>query len=274
MKKLIPSSIFPFAQKVYLKWKLYNESRMSDFSKKQLDSLTALKCRVSYNKYGGYCVPESSRHRPAAQKILANSIYEPRTIEFMRANCGDGDIVHAGTYFGDFLPALSAACKSGSKVWAFEPNPENYCCAKITLEINGLDNVMLTNAGVGAERALLRVMTKDSQGRALGGSSRIIADTEPNDLGSEAIQIVTVDETVGNNRNVSIIQFDVEGHEKEALTGALDTIRRCHPILILEDLPESSLIESDWFYQNILNLGYHKSIDIHGNKVFTYLYVK
>src|SRR5882672_2138462 len=100
-----------------------------------------LQCRVSYNKYGGYCVPSSSVHRPAAQKILSGDVWEPDTIEFMVNHVGDGDIVHAGAYFGDFIPALSQACKPSAKLWTFEPNPENYRCALITIEINGLRNV-------------------------------------------------------------------------------------------------------------------------------------
>lgn len=85
---------------------------------------------ISHNEYGKYCVPKSSSIRPAARKILSGEVYEPETIEFMRVNCGDGDVVHAGAYFGDFLPALSAGMSAGGKVWAFEPNFENYYCAR------------------------------------------------------------------------------------------------------------------------------------------------
>ena len=266
IKKMIPNALLPLAQRVYRK--LFRKLAKANFSQAQLDALTALKCTISYNKYGGYCVPESSRHRPAAQRILANDVWEPKTIEFMRANCGQGDIVHAGTYFGDFLPALSSAVASGSKIWAFEPNLENFRCAKITLDINGVDNVELINAGVGAKQESLRLKTEDHYGKSLGGASQIISDGEIDGPGSEAIQIVTVNGIVGQDRNVSIIQFDVEGYEKEALTGCLETIRRCHPILILEVWPDSSLIAGDWFSENILSLGYCKSTDLHGNTVF------
>ena len=61
-----------------------------------------LQCCIAYNKYGGYCVLLSSRHRPAAKKILAGEVWEADTIEFVKSNCGDGDLVHAGTLLGRF----------------------------------------------------------------------------------------------------------------------------------------------------------------------------
>ena len=69
----------------------------------------------------------------------------------MSKNCGTGDLVHAGTYFGDFIPALSRVCAPDAKVWAFEPNPENYRCALITTTLNNLHNVEIKNAGLGSQ---------------------------------------------------------------------------------------------------------------------------
>lgn len=263
IKKIIPKQMMPVAKKIY--WKLF----AAGFSPKQYEEHASLKCIVSYNKYGGYCVPESSRHRPAARAILSDDIWEPQTINFIITNCGNGDIVHAGTFFGDFLPALSKGVASSSKVFAFEPNPENYRCARITLEINNLDNVVLTNAGLGAKREVLFLQTTDEYGRALGGASRIIGKESNEATQGKGVQIVTIDDTVGNNRNVSIIQLDVEDYEKEALSGALKTIQRCLPIIILEVRPNSTLLGSDWFAENILSLGYKKTINLHDNLVFT-----
>jgi FkbM family methyltransferase len=268
IKMMIPRRMIPVAQRFY--WSLISNLSKTKFSKDEYEDISALKCTVSYNKYGGYCVPESSRHRPVAQKILSKDVHEPKTIEYIASNCGTGDIVHAGTYFGDFLPALSKSCSQSSKVWAFEPNSENYRCAKITLEINNIANVVLTNAGLGAKQEKLLMKTADENGRALGGKSQII-DKQSGELNRlETIQMVTVDDTVGSDRAISIIQLDVEGYEKEALTGALKTIQRCLPIIIIEVRSKSTLPGSDWFYENILNLGYRKINDIHCNSVYKY----
>lgn len=219
---------------------------------------------IAYNRYGAYCVPHSSLHRPAAQKILAGDVQEPDTIDYMLAHCGQGDIVHAGTYFGDFLPALSRGCSSSASVWAFEPNRENYRCAEITVRLNELQNVQLFNAGLGERNERAHMKIADHTGQSLGGGSHILRHshaTTGDDV--EPVRLVSIDETIPDDRLVSVIQLDVEEYEQPALAGALRTIRRCLPVLILENLPEPA-----WFSANILALGYRESGKVHRNAVF------
>jgi len=234
----------------------------------KLQGLNVLKCKFSYNKYGGYCVPLSSHHRPAAQRILLNDVYEPETIEYILNHCKTGDVVHAGTYFGDFLPALSNGVAPNAKIWAFEPNLENYRCAGITMALNNITNTVLTHAGLGARQETRLMQTIDDDGRSLGGGSRIIAASTSSQASAEPVPIVSIDDFLNSNRVVSIIQLDVEGFEIEALAGALNTIRKHRPVIILEVLPDSTVPGGEWFCNNILSLGYIKVHTVHGNWVF------
>ena len=225
------------------------------FGVSHLRSGMTLNCCVAYNKYGGYCVPVSGLHRPAAQTILAGSVWEAGTIEFITGHCGGGDIVHAGTFFGDFLPALGAAAASDAKVWAFEPHPESYRCAAITIELNGLTSIELTNAGLGDHLAFHTLVTHDFSGVPLGGSSQVAPaagdNWQPRGRSSIPIQIVTIDDIVPQSRAISIIHLDVEGYEERCLFGALRTIRQYRPIIIVESVPGA-----DWMSENLLPLGY------------------
>jgi FkbM family methyltransferase len=239
---------------------------MTALTQQQFDALTALKCTVGYNRYGAYCVPLSSRHRPAATMILKGEIYEPNTIEFMRAHCATGDIVHAGTYFGDFLPGLSQACRG--KIWAFEPNLENYRCARITMLLNDLNNVELCRAGLGSARETRALLTADPDGLARGGSSTFVTGPAMPEGRIEMVPMVTIDEAVPPDRPVSIIQLDLEGFELPALEGALKTIVRCRPVILLEVLADSNLFSDEWFTNNVLKPGYRMTGTIHGNAVF------
>ena len=172
-------------------------------------------------------MPLSSLHRPAARRILSGAVWEPDTIEFMRMNSGQGDIVHAGTYFGDFLPALSMSCRSDAKVWAFEPNSENYRCALMTISINNLQNVEIRNAGLGSGKTVLPMMTHDEIGRSLGGASRIYERPGDQKKGRFAeAEILALDDALPSDRRIAIIQLDVEGYEEPALAGAMETIKR------------------------------------------------
>jgi FkbM family methyltransferase len=223
-----------------------------------------IEASIAYNEYGAYCVPLSSQHRTLCQKILKGEVFEPDTIRYIIENAGDGDIIHAGTFFGDFLPAFSRSLKEGKHVWAFEPNNENYRCAQITMALNDIKNVHLIQAGLGAKEASAEVLIEDKKGKGLGGCSRIVESAEPENV-TEKVKIVALDEVIPKDREISILQLDVEGYEQEALKGAVELIKRCKPILILED--DKGATESTWFKENILGLGYEIDSNLHYNKL-------
>ena len=216
---------------------------------------------IAYNEYGGYLTPISSHRRPAVKKILKGKVFEPKSIVFMRENCGSGDIIHAGAFFGDFLPGLSDALSHGAELWAFEPNPENFRCAEITVLINDLKNVRLFNYGLGAESMTAKMQIESEFGVSLGGGSMMVEDKITN--GTVDVRIEKIDDIIPEERTVSILHLDVEGYEKEALAGAMKTIKRNKPILLLED--SKNAIESEWFAKNILSLGYEIKGKIHAN---------
>ncbi len=249
VKKVLPAPLISLARKSINKIRQRKKPLVAHYSG---DAPSVLNCCIAYNKFGGYCIPLSSYHRPAAQRILSGGVYEEDTIDYIFKNYSGTDIIHAGTYFGDFLPALSRVCAEDAKVWAFEPNPENYRCALITKFINNLRNVELTNAGLGSEGNFLHMMVSDETGRSLGGASYI---TETKYMKSDnqftMVKIVKVDDVVPPDRKIGILQLDVQGFEQPALIGAISTIKRDRPILILEGLPEE-----DWLTQNIFQLGY------------------
>ena len=221
-----------------------------------------LRATIGYNKYGAYCVPIASSHRPAAHRILAGDVYEPDTINYMIANARNGDIIHAGAYFGDFLPALAHSTRG--TVWAFEPNRQNFRCAEISILLNDLSNVRLFNAGLGARSGTAKLQVAASDGSCLGGASHVVEGPAGEHLpGVETVSLVTIDDVVPPDRKVSILQLDVEHYEKAALSGAMRTVRACLPILILE-----SEVEHAWFSEHVLKLGYVERGSLHGNKVF------
>lgn len=223
-----------------------------------------LNCVVAYNELGGYCIPQNSIQRPAAQAVMRGEVWEKETIDYIAKQVSGGDVVHGGMYFGDFLPGLSKALADGAKVWAFEPNFDNYSCAKITQAINRLNNVEMFNAGMGEKDTVAKMHTRSPEGVGLGGSSTILrSSTSLSDSQLDEVAILAIDSVLPESRNVDVIQLDVEGYEKEALSGALKTIERCKPVLIIEVPPSE-----EWMENNILNLGYVRDGDVQGNSIY------
>lgn len=212
------------------------------------------------NHYGNYCIPKNSSHRPAALLVLRGDVFEPDTIKYMMDNCGDGDIVHAGTYFGDFLPALSKGVDQNSMIWAFEPNPHNHYCAKETIRINNIENINILNVGLGETESELNMVIKTKEGVDMGGSSMISDKLEGESI---KVGVVRLDDIIPSNRKISILQLDVEGFEENALKGSMNIIKRNKPILILESVPSQK-----WFQENLSPLGYKKIGMLHENTLY------
>lgn len=241
--------------------KYFKRKNPKNSSYKPESTLNAI---IGYNLYGGYCIPKSSIHRPACQSVLHGEVYEPETIKEIIRKYQGGDIIHAGTFFGDFLPVLFDLIDENQILWAFEPNVESFRCAQITILLNDLKNVSIFNKGLGNKNENLNFVVADSQGRALGGGSHFTHENKS--TFSSSVEVDRLDDLIPENRQISIIHLDVEGFEKEVLEGAMEIIHRDHPFLILED--NADINQTDWFQDKVISLGYKKVKELNNNKFF------
>lgn len=181
--------------------------------------------KVTQNR-GIYFVPKYAEHRPASRAILSGEVYEPATHTFIEKlmQRRSGNMIHAGTFFGDMLPTFARYCPA--TVYAFEPVFENYVLAKLCIEANKLDNVFLQNAGLSDGISIAHIDTGGEDEVHRGGGSR---------LGNQGqiVGLLTID-SLGLD-DVAVIQLDIEGHELPALKGARATIEQCAPVIMIED---------------------------------------
>jgi hypothetical protein len=99
-------------------------------------------------------------------------------------------------------------------------------------------------------------------GRAIGGMSAIVQKmTAPID-DHISVPVERIDEIV-SDRYIGIVHLDVEGYEEPALEGAMQTISRCRPIIILETVP------AEWCRARLAPLGYKNRGTMHENTVFS-----
>lgn len=215
---------------------------------------------ISKNQYGSYAIPTNTISKAICSRIVnGGGVYEPDTIDYILKNCGDGGIIHAGTFFGDFLPALGS---TGNYVLCFEPVLENYECARKTIELNyGEDhNIHIFNYGLGAKHDAKYIKTKDAMGVMAGRSRYMPAEDDKPGDGMELTSIVAIDDIVKQEQlrfdEFSILHLDVEGFESHALLGAIEVIRQSKPILLIEAWGDATFNDAV-FKTEIFPLGYN-----------------
>jgi FkbM family methyltransferase len=120
------------------------------------------------------------------------------------------------------------------------------------------------NAGLGQRASEANLFIRTREGENLGGASMITQNNDQ-DL-TVPVRLVSIDQFIPLSRNISIIQLDVEGYEKQALSGALHTILRNKPLIIMED--NNGITNTAWFEKNILSLGYTPLGKVHNNHIF------
>ena len=101
-----------------------------------------------------HLLPRYALHRDAVRAFLSGQLYEPHTHRLVTAFLRQhgGSMLHAGSFFGDMLPAFSRACEG--MLHAFEPVLESYVLARTCVELNRLDNVLLFHAALAHQQHL------------------------------------------------------------------------------------------------------------------------
>jgi FkbM family methyltransferase len=144
-----------------------------------------------------------------------------------------------GAFVGFYTQRLSQLVGATGEVWAFEPAPETFSVLAYVVQVLSLNNVRLLNLAL-----------SDSDGQAVmeipryryGGESlydaRIVSTRSRPDLREIRIQRRTLDSILSRDgasrRTVRFMKLDVEFHELQTVCGAIDTIRRDHPVILME----------------------------------------
>lgn len=134
-------------------------------------------------------------------------------------------VVEAGAFLGAHTVALASMA---GKVFAFEPQPQAF---KLLLRnVACYKNVRGYNFALGDSAGTAFCSPADTNFVHNGGKCPV------EDSGMTEINVITLDSMAHpHGLWVDLIKADVEGSEARVLRGARDTIRRCRPILYLEN---------------------------------------
>lgn len=206
--------------------------------------------------YKNYFLPKN--HFEACVFYYKHSIDKIKNIEVLK----NRDIIDAGGFIGD--SALIFSPLTNRKVYSFEPSYENYNDMLKTIELNNLNNLI-------AENIALSDKNGKSKFNICCSASTFHINKSFEYTNEIEVDVITLDDYVEkNNLNVGLIKTDLEGAEQEFLRGAVNTIKKFRPILLIsiyhnmDDFLDIKPMIEDW------NLGYKFKIlkPVDGNIMF------
>lgn len=128
-------------------------------------------------------------------------------------------VVQAGGHVGLYAKKYSGFFR---EVYTFEPESTNFFCLKYNTK--NCTNVKSLQKCLGSENkwVSLDINTRNTGNHSISLSEKM----------DDQIECITLDSL--NLREVDLIHLDVEGYEYYALIGAIETIKRNKPLIVLE----------------------------------------
>lgn len=137
--------------------------------------------------------------------------------------------IDVGAHYGDYTLALSRAVGNAGEVWAIEPSERFLDICRANVTHNHMTNVRCFEVGLSDAAGTAQLVSHEDPSRSYVGQG---------DAGGELIALVTLDELMARENSadlpVSFVKLDIEGSELAALNGAMRTITRWRPLMLIE----------------------------------------
>jgi len=149
-----------------------------------------------------------------------------------------------GSHVGFFTLLASKCVGPRGQVYAFEPNPRNIYFLKEHLRLNKTQNVTLIEKAISNETGVLNF--SDDLGSSMGKLDK---------NGTTKVEVTTIDTLVAQGlKPPQFMKIDVEGLQDQVILGAIETIKKYKPQIIVEADCRPS--DPQNFYSLLSPLGY------------------
>jgi len=155
--------------------------------------------------------------------IKKGLVWEPHIEKLFHQHVKEGDtVLDIGGHIGTHTMVLSRCVGPRGKVHVFEPQVKLFTELLVNTYLNGCENVEPHRVALGAKGG---VAYMDHPCLKNEGMARISSK-------GEKVPVKTLDSF--QLSNISLIKMDIEGYEMEALKGALSTLQKNRPVMIVE----------------------------------------
>ncbi len=174
--------------------------------------------------------------------ILRAGGWQDEVWDSLRPNLSEGAVfLDVGAHIGYF--SMKAAPRVGrtERVLAFEPNPETLKLLRDNVTANRAGNITVEPIACTDREQQLTLYASAGFNTGMSSLSRENADiTYKEAPRAYAVRGRPIDDVVQDRKltRVDAIKIDVEGAEVSVLRGAVETLRRFHPKLVVEIVPE------------------------------------
>ena len=145
----------------------------------------------------------------------------------------EGTFIDVGANIGKYTLIIGNRLKNIGKVISIEPEKRNFSVLKKNVEINKLNNIILENVALSNKNSVVKLYLNKNPGR------HSIKRVTENKI---FVQAVKLDDLVKKYKitDVNLIKIDVETAEVEVLEGAMRTIEKNAPEIIIEILNQGN----------------------------------
>lgn len=161
---------------------------------------------------------------------IAFGSFEKESYRIIRKLLKNGDtVLDIGANIGWYSVIFSKLVGSEAKVICFEPTKYFSSVLKKNLDSNSIKNCVLYNYGLSDKKKSVDIVIGESSA-SMHSFGNIVNQRR------ETIELRSLDSIIGELKleNIRFIKVDIDGHEPAFLKGAMRTIKKYNPLILLE----------------------------------------